>query len=592
MNMTLKNRLYHAVPALVALAALLLYVRAVGYEYVWDDLTYLRWNSQYMGLAGAIRSFTEPFYLYSSYYRPLAMLSFVVPGGPPVQHGINVALHAVNTVLVLYVARALMPQEVGESKAGQWAAALGALLFAVHPVAVESTVWVSGRFDTLMCTLVLGTCVAALGGELTRKRLILVFALFACAMGSKESALGLPVAIPFLLLLKWRLEGKEAVQIKAQMGVLMRVLAALALAVALYTAARLVVVQALFADKATFAGGSVLDKLNVASLAVAAFVKLIVAPLSHSAPLHPFKYETGSGLLTNTLVVVACVLALLAAVGLKKPKLNFPLALLAALAMSWPVLHLIGIPNGENIISDRYALVPLALLLAGLAAVAGAWGARRVPEFGASGQRIPLYAAAGCLLWAGALAAYSNATIPLWRDRVVFWSFAYKQAPDSMIAHMGYVRILMLQKRWDEAKAEMDTFGERHPGAILDAMDLINVAMILEKTGNHEEARELFQTLEEHMERRDVPARNKSELYGIRAGLEVEAGNWEQAAHYLEKAVQFAPTNRHAALQYARALFMTGQTERADEVFERTLVGVSPDTVERARRWRADWKRE
>ncbi|MBQ9577994.1 MAG: hypothetical protein IJR28_00520 [Ottowia sp.] len=365
--------------AFVALVTLLLYARTVGYEYVWDDLSYLRWNSQYKGLEGVIRSFTEPFYIYSSYYRPLAMLSFVVSGEPSVQHGINVLLHAVNVGLVLYAARALMPKDVAQSKAGLWAAALGALLFAVHPVAVESTVWVSGRFDTLMCTFVLGTCVAALGGELTRRRLTLVFVLFVCAMGSKESAIGLPVALPFLLLLKWRLAGMEMAQLKAQTGVLVRLLGALMLAVGLYIAVRLAVVHGLFADRATFAGGSVLDKLNVAALAVTAFVQLIVVPLSHSAPLHPFTYEAGSGVLPQTAVVVVCALALFALMWLKKPRLNFPLALLAALAMSWPVLHLIGIPNGDNIIADRYALAPLALLLAGLAglaAVAGVWAAR------------------------------------------------------------------------------------------------------------------------------------------------------------------------------------------------------------------------
>ena len=168
-------------PVLVALA---LYVRAVRYEYVWDDLTYLAGFTQYQGLAGAVRAVAEPFYLYPSYYRPLAMLSYVVSAEPSVQHGINVLLHAVNTGLVLYVARALMPGDVADSKAGQWTAALGALLFAVHPVAVEPTVWVSGRFDTLMCMFVLGTCLAALGGELTRRRLVLICVLFACAMGS------------------------------------------------------------------------------------------------------------------------------------------------------------------------------------------------------------------------------------------------------------------------------------------------------------------------------------------------------------------------------------------------------------------------
>ncbi|MBQ9577995.1 MAG: tetratricopeptide repeat protein, partial [Ottowia sp.] len=73
--------------------------------------------------------------------------------------------------------------------------------------------------------------------------------------------------------------------------------------------------------------------------------------------------------------------------------------------------------------------------------------------------------------------------------------------------------------------------------------------------------------------------------------MEIDAGDWGRAAHYLEKAVKFAPTNRRAAFQYARALFMTGQTERAEEVFERALAGAPSHTVEQARRWRASWNK-
>ncbi|MBQ9577993.1 MAG: hypothetical protein IJR28_00515, partial [Ottowia sp.] len=75
----------------------------------------------------------------------------------------------------------------------------------------------------------------------------------------------------------------------------------------------------------------------------------------------------------------------------------------------------------------------------------------------------------------------------------------------------------------------MDTFWERHPGAVLDAAELINVAVILDKTSHHEDARNLFQAIEERMEREGASAWHRGELYGARAAVEIDAGNWERA---------------------------------------------------------------
>ena len=531
----------HLAAALVALAALLLYARTVGYEYVWDDQGYLSGARTYVGVEGAIKAFTEPFFL-PYYYRPVALFSFVFSWQPAAQHFINTQLHAINVVLVFYCARAIMPRPVCESRTGVWAPALAALAFAAHPAAVEAVAWVSGRFDTLMCSFVLGTCLAALGGELTRRRLAWVFVLFACALGCKESAVGLPVTLPFLLLLKWRLAGMDAAQVKEQAGALMRLLAVLALALMLYLIARWNVIHKLFAngEEIVFAGSGLLDKLNISALAVTAFAKLIVAPMSHSAPLHPFKFEPGGGVMANTLIVMVCVFALLAAVFLKRPKLNFPLALLAALAMSWPVLHIMGIPNRDNIISDRYALAPLALLLAALAAVAGCTMVQ-VAFFGR--QRIAAYVGAACLLWVGALMAYSSATIPLWRNEVTLWTFAHEQVPESRTAYGNYISTLMARRRWQEANAEMERFMDMFPEAGRELGNINRTILMRARTGNYDGARELFLRVEAAISQMDAGALDAGDLsvfYGNMGLLEFESANLELAERYLEKALRLS----------------------------------------------------
>ena len=588
-----------AVSAVLAVCAAALYARTLSYYFVWDDLMYLEGFGQYQGLAGVVRAVAEPFFLYPSYYRPLVMLSFVVSAEPAVQHGINVLLHALNTVLVFWCARALMPREAAASRSGLAAAALGALAFAVHPVAVEPVAWVSGRFDTLMCIFVLGTCLVALGGKLTRRRLALVLVLFFAAMCSKEAAIGLPVALPLLLLLKWRLTGEE-VGLREMVRRLVPLLAMLALGAALYVVMRLAVVQRLFAGEesgVTFAGGGVLDKLNVASLAVAAFAKLLVNPWSNSAPLHPFKYEAGSGLEVNTLIVFGGVVALLVMAAVKRPRLSFPLALLAALAMSWPVLHIIGIPqaNGGNIISDRYALAPLALLLVALAAVAATWLAQRVSVMGAGERRALVYAGVLGLLWAGALAAHTNVTIPMWRNEYVLWAFAHRQVPDSILAHKSYIKTLMMQELWGEANSQFKQFFQEHPESLsrLGVADITNWMVVRAKTGDYQGAIELFELSDNMLGNSghvtDENVRSVGILYRSRGIIESDIGNWQQALHWHEKSVQVSPTDVRSAFRYAQALFVTGQPEKADDVFKRALAGSTKDLAAWAEEWRKGW---
>lgn len=583
----------HWMALFVALAACALYARTLGHGYVWDDLNYAASFRNYGLLAGMVRALTETIFTSGEYYRPLAMLSYVVSQEPAAQHAINVVLHALNTALVFYVARALMPREAAWSRAGVWAAALAALAFAVHPVGVEAVAWISGRFDTLMCSLVLGICLVALGEELTRRRLVLAFLLFFAAMCSKEAAVGLPVALPFLLLLKWRLagDGRSVKDKAAQSGWLF---AALALALALYLIARFAVLKTVLADTdhATIKGGGALDKLNIAALVVTEFVKLILNPWSHSLPLHPFKYTMGSWVLANTAIVLVGVLALCVLAFWKKGQFNFPLALLAALAMSWPALHLFGIPNGENIISDRYALAPLALLLAGLAAAAGTWLAR-VPTMNTGEKRRLVYVAAFCLLWTGALAAHTWVTVPLWRDETSFWTFAYRQTPDSARANKGYIRVLGLQARWEEARTELDAFWKKHPGALqwLTIADITSCMLIYAKTGDYKEALAWFELAESDKGKlARVSDSDRSAFYGVRGRIAAEAREWSEATLYLEKSMAIAGKDKQSFFWYAYVLFMTGHPEKAEEVFNSALAGFPKDLAASVLEWRKTWK--
>ncbi len=144
----------------VFLAALLLYTGVPGlWEGVaghpflnWDDDFYILENPTIRSLSAesARRWFTEPYF---GNYAPLHLLSYALNhalrGGlrPGDFHVTDAALHAGSCVAALFLFRRL-------SRPGP-PALLGALLFAFHPVQVESVAWASERKSTLALAFLL-----------------------------------------------------------------------------------------------------------------------------------------------------------------------------------------------------------------------------------------------------------------------------------------------------------------------------------------------------------------------------------------------------------------------------------------------------
>lgn len=93
--------------------------------------------------------FYENLYIPLTYtlWGMLSKLSFLLPAThntnlhPALYHGMNLLLHGVNVLLLFRILRLLLNSDC--------AAAVGALLFAVHPVQVEAVAWVTGAKDLL-----------------------------------------------------------------------------------------------------------------------------------------------------------------------------------------------------------------------------------------------------------------------------------------------------------------------------------------------------------------------------------------------------------------------------------------------------------
>lgn len=183
---------------LLALLVLAAYGPALSAGFIWDDDFHFAANPRMASWQGLLDIWTTRWAL----YYPLTSTTFwvlrrLIGLAPWAYHLFNVLVHLA-AALALWRVLALLRVR------GAW---LGAALFALHPVQVESVAWITelkntqSTLFTLLSVLYLEKCGLLADGKLHRHRwytLSLVF--FLCAILSKPSAVMLP---PVLLLLLW-----------------------------------------------------------------------------------------------------------------------------------------------------------------------------------------------------------------------------------------------------------------------------------------------------------------------------------------------------------------------------------------------------
>src|SRR6266705_2241319 len=205
-----QRRGFWLVPALIALVTFAAFLPVLQNQFVdWDDQRNFLDNHHYRGLGWTHLRWMWTTHL--GHYIPLTWmtlgLDYLLWGMNPVgYHLTSLLLHAANAVVFFFVVRRLLtqalssPSERGHALAVS--AGFAALLFAIHPLRVESVVWVterrdvlSGLFYLLAILVYLRACEQGASG---RGGYWLSVAVFVCALLSKSMVVNLPVVLLIL----------------------------------------------------------------------------------------------------------------------------------------------------------------------------------------------------------------------------------------------------------------------------------------------------------------------------------------------------------------------------------------------------------
>src|SRR5947209_3520099 len=214
--MSRKNRsrrleLQHAViPLVIAFSTLTAFLPTLQNQFVsWDDDKNFLENPHYRGLG-----WTHLRWMWTTHlglYIPLTWmtlgLDYLLWGMNPVgYHLTSLLLHAANAVVFFFLVRRLLtlalPSPSERGYALPVAAGFAALVFAIHPLRVESVAWATERRDVLSGLFYLVTILVYLRAcereERGRRWYWLAVATFVCALLSKSMVVNLPIVLLIL----------------------------------------------------------------------------------------------------------------------------------------------------------------------------------------------------------------------------------------------------------------------------------------------------------------------------------------------------------------------------------------------------------
>ncbi len=452
----------HRVWSYAAVVAFAVVASATGLSngFALDDLALVADNARVHSLDQWRRLFALPYWppqYGASLYRPLVTIAYALQwsaggGAPWVFHLCSVVFYAALCALVLaLLLEVLTPVP----------AVIGASLFAVHPVHVESVANVVGQSELMASLAMLASCVVYLRarrtGALGVSAILSLCGLYGIAVLCKEHALLLPV---LLAAIEWFVIDALAPAKWAALAERARatapLVAGLFVVAVVYLTTRTVVVGELLGEKHLVPVYGA-RRLWVMLVVVPQWLRLLVWPAHLSAEYSPRLIELPGGpgpeIAMGSAILLACVAAFVA-LG-RGPDATHADRRGARLGIAWLGITLLPVSNlfSVMLVAERTLLLPSvgAMLVAGAAV---SWVTKSSARWSAGrGARAGFATVVAALVAAGAIRSRERQRV--WRDNATLFAQTAEDAPRSYRAQFFYGQLLFEQGRRAEGERRL-----------------------------------------------------------------------------------------------------------------------------------------
>lgn len=556
------------------LAAIFLFLFSFGVfapslrnDFVWDDIKVIQ-NSSHSLKASRVSSMLIPRVEKSKkqrYYRPVVFASMVLDRAvwgisPFGFHLSNTLFHSVSTVLFYLMALLVL----GEFRVGrrEEMALLSSLLFALHPMHVESVSWVSGRTDVLCGLFFFPAFIFYVLSYRKPWFLLLSAVFFFFSLLSKEVAIAFPAAVLGFDIASGRVRSRGNVLKYTICGILVLVY--------LYLRGRAFViipeVSYVRVGQSIGEGYQIWGVLKVLLNSYIFYIKELVFPFNFNAFISTVPegfYHLFSSILVMLLLSILGLLSLRNREGVIAFGVSWVFATLAPssiIAISW---------IATTPLAERYLYVPSAgyCVLIGYLIV-------RAGETVKPQKAVWIAASILCL-------SYLFFTIDrqsVWRNNVTLWEDTSKRSPNAFITHINYGEALKEAGRRDEAIREFLTVFENPKILTSDRMKALaanSIGIVYLDKGDRDRAEEWFhRALSYYPEYGDA-------CYQI-GFIHFIKGDPKNAEEWFHKALSYNPGNEKAYYHLGAIYFIRGEKEgsqshyRTAERYLKKAIRLSP----------------
>lgn len=451
--------------AALAAAVLVVYWQTVGFEFInLDDNLYVYQNQAVLsGINGAsVRwAFTA---FEAANWHPLTWLSLMADIqlfglNPGASHAVNVLIHLINSVLSFVVFRHLT--------GSVWKSAAVSMLFAIHPMHVESVAWISERKDVLSMAFALSSMLAYVrfanskDGSATRYYAAAII-LFAFGLMAKPMIVTLPFV--FLLIDLWPL--RRITSMRTARKACIEKLPFLALSAA----------SCVITIVAARAGGATrsLESLPVSSRvlnAIAAYGKYLYSAISPADLSVWYPYETSIAWWQVAAPAVFLLIWAIAGIRMWAARPYLLIGLLWFVGTLVPVLGLVQV--GMQSTADRYTYFPyFGIFLIVVFVADEVIGRARL-----STRAVMLIA----IIPLGAYGYTAYIQTSKWRDSETLYRHSLSVTKRNFMIEQNLCHALMLKDRLDEAEPLCRASVENRP----DYFEALNtLGIVLFKRGD------------------------------------------------------------------------------------------------------------
>lgn len=578
---------------ILALVIGCLYAPLRNAGYVWDDTLLFVNRTGLRDSAFSWGLFSEPVLPGTSYFRPFIFftwyLEFHIFGqDPKISHIIGLVVFYINSLLLYAVAycSAIKLDKIKPIYYGLSAS----LLYILHPSLIESTAWVSGRFDQY-CTLfvLLGILIFICNFKNTnqpiKKIAILAISLcFLMALFSKELGLVFPlILLCFYFSLAFHLESeKKYIElIKLVCIKQLALIISLAIIFACYMFLRIQAMQGVYHSDLTesYFKQIIFEKL-LPLHAIKYYVLQVIFPFTHIDLLQPLEEVQQSFISKMTSVLISLLVCCALGYAIIKKTSFSAWMFVSAFISVFLVLYFIPIALSMNLGHDRFLTLPMAFICLSVVFIPY----KNIINFIPLRVSVLKFIASLCIFsWLALCVLTVRSVVPFWLNEYSLWTWAYKNHPNSALARYNYLYSAVTVRKYDEVIRVCQQYMKKHGGLeVADQSIYANALMNKNDPESLNYYEGVMYALPKFHEMHDKDARKKADNFLMTAaqigdtystyaiGLIIFKGDLDKAMHNLEISKWYMLSDQQDLLNYymAALLYAQGHKEQALNIYQ------------------------